>query len=61
MRTVVINHEAREFYCWRWCRWQSYRKYAYCCQTGCRRMETPPDLAWKARYLGGLSVLCALA
>lgn len=53
---VLINHDNREFYCWRWCRWFGFGKFFYCFQIGCRRMMTPATLLWKAANLGGLLV-----
>ena len=53
---VLIRPEERKFYCWRWCRWQPWRRLRYCANQGCRRMEMPAQLSWRAAYVGGLLV-----
>jgi hypothetical protein len=56
MAAVLIRPEARQFFCWRWYRWQPWRRLKHCCNAGCRRMEVPPRLGWRAAYERGIMV-----
>ena len=53
MGRALINHEQKDFYCWRWSRWFRWRKLADCYASGCPHMAVPAKLRWKQRILGG--------